>query len=124
MGTTPDRVKPKTIRLVFVCFSAKHAAIRRENNDWLAQNQANVWEWSGMSIHGLLFQWNSTIKIQLIKRVGHCKNLASLQFEEKKDMDMMRETGKIGAMSLSQLLFDAEGLGVSEVDEFWLALIN
>jgi hypothetical protein len=27
-------------------------------------------------------------------------------------------------MSPSQLLFDAEGLGVSEVDECWLALIN
>jgi hypothetical protein len=32
-------------------------------------------------------------------------------------MDMVGETGKIGTMSLSQLLFDAGGLGVSEVDE-------
>jgi hypothetical protein len=31
----------------------------------LAQNQNNVSEWSGMSIRGLLFQWVSTIKIQL-----------------------------------------------------------
>ena len=77
-----------------------------------------------MSTGGLLFQWNSTTQIQLIKRVGHCKNLVSLQFEEMKDMDMVGETGKIGIMSPSQLLFDAEGLGVSEVDECWLALIN
>jgi len=31
----------------------------------LARNQNNVSEWSDMSTHGLLFQWASTIKIQL-----------------------------------------------------------
>jgi hypothetical protein len=31
----------------------------------LAGNQDNVSEWSNMSIRGLLFQWASTIKIQL-----------------------------------------------------------
>jgi hypothetical protein len=47
------------------CFSAKHAALRRKNKDWLARNQNNVSEWSDMSTRGLLFQWASTIKIQL-----------------------------------------------------------
>jgi hypothetical protein len=48
------------------CFAAKHAALRRNGKDWLvARNQNNVSEWSDMSIHGLLFQWDSTIKIQL-----------------------------------------------------------
>jgi len=31
----------------------------------LAQNQDNVSEWGDKSIHGLLFQWVSTIKIKL-----------------------------------------------------------
>jgi hypothetical protein len=48
------------------CFSAKHAALRRKSKDWLAQNQDNVSDWGDMSIHGLLLQWASTIKIQLI----------------------------------------------------------
>ena len=47
------------------CFSAKHAALRRKSKDWLAQNQDNVSEWDDMSICRLLFQWPSTIKIQL-----------------------------------------------------------
>jgi hypothetical protein len=46
-------------------FSAKHAALRRKSKDWLARNQNNVSEWSDMSTRGLLFQWSSTIKIQL-----------------------------------------------------------
>ena len=46
-------------------FSAKHAALRRKSKDWSARNQNNVSEWSNMSAHELLFQWASTIKIQL-----------------------------------------------------------
>ena len=49
-----------------ICFlSAKHAAFMRKSKDWLARNQNNVSEWSDMSTLGLLFQWASTIKIQL-----------------------------------------------------------
>jgi predicted LPLAT superfamily acyltransferase len=47
------------------CFSAKHAALRRESKDWLARNQNNVSEWSDISTRILLFQWASTIKIYL-----------------------------------------------------------
>ena len=39
--------------------------MRRKSKDWLARNQENVFEWGDMYIRGLLFQWPSTIKIQL-----------------------------------------------------------
>jgi hypothetical protein len=45
------------------CFSAKHTALRRKSNDWLAQKQDNLSERGDMPIHRLLFQWASTIKI-------------------------------------------------------------
>ena len=40
-------------------------SIKEKSKDWLAENQDNVSEWSNMSTCGLLFQWDSTIKIQL-----------------------------------------------------------
>ena len=46
------------------CFSAKHAALRSKSKDLFAWNQDNVFELSDMSTHGLLFQWDNTIKIQ------------------------------------------------------------
>ena len=41
MGLSPDRVKPKTIKLVFVAspLSKQAALIRRKSKDWLAQNK-------------------------------------------------------------------------------------
>ena len=42
-----------------------YAELRSKNEDWLTQNQDNVSEWGDMSIHEQLFQWVSTIKIQL-----------------------------------------------------------
>jgi hypothetical protein len=56
MGSSPDQVQPKTIKFVFVCFSANHAAIKRKSKDFFARNQDNVSEWSKMFIHGLMFQ--------------------------------------------------------------------
>ena len=47
------------------CFSTKYTVLKSKNKDWLARNQDNVSEWSDMSTRGLLFQWASTIKIQL-----------------------------------------------------------
>jgi hypothetical protein len=47
------------------CFSAKHAALRRKSKDWLTRNQNSVSEWGDMSTRQLLFQWVSTLKIQL-----------------------------------------------------------
>jgi len=46
-----------------ICFSAKHAALGRMSKDWA--NQDNVSQGGDMSIQGLLFQWATSIKIQL-----------------------------------------------------------
>jgi hypothetical protein len=37
------------------CFSAKHAALRRESKYWLARYQNDVSEWSDMSTRRMLF---------------------------------------------------------------------
>ena len=47
------------------CFSAKYSTLRSKSKDWFARNQDEVSEWSDMSTHGLLFQWASSVKIQL-----------------------------------------------------------
>jgi hypothetical protein len=62
-GSTP--VKTKDYRIGICCFSAKHTALRSKSKDWLTQIQDNVSKWSKMSIHGMLFKWANTIKIQL-----------------------------------------------------------
>jgi hypothetical protein len=46
----------KDFEIGICCFSAKYAALRRKNKDWLGQNQDNVSGWGDMSIRGLLFQ--------------------------------------------------------------------
>ena len=55
----------KDYKIGICCFSTKHAALKRKSKDWLAWNEDNVSEWGYMSICRLLFQWASTIKIQL-----------------------------------------------------------
>ena len=57
--------KTKDYNIGICCFSSKYATLRRKSNDWLAKNQDNVSECDDMSIRGLLFQWASTIKMQL-----------------------------------------------------------
>jgi hypothetical protein len=52
-------------KICICCFSAKHAALRRKSKDWLTRNQNNMCTWSDISTHRLLFQWVSTINIQL-----------------------------------------------------------
>jgi hypothetical protein len=64
-GFEPRSGKTKDYKIDICCFSAKHAAFRWKSKNWLARNQNNVSEWGDMSLHGLLFQWASTIKIQL-----------------------------------------------------------
>jgi hypothetical protein len=64
-GFKPRPGQTKDFKIGICCFSTKHAALRRKSKDWLAWNQHNVSEWSDMSTRGLLFQWASTIKIQL-----------------------------------------------------------
>ena len=55
----------KTYNIGIWYFSAKHAVLRGKSRDWLVRNQNNVSEWNEMSTRWLLFQWTSTIKIQL-----------------------------------------------------------
>jgi hypothetical protein len=52
-------------KISICCFSPYHAALSGKNIDWLAWNQDNVSRVEHMSTRGLLFQWASTIKIQL-----------------------------------------------------------
>ena len=64
-GFEPRSGQPKDYKIGICCFSAKHETLRRNGKYWLARNQDNVSEWSDKSIRGLLFQWVSTIQIQL-----------------------------------------------------------
>ena len=64
-GFEPRSGQTKDYKIGICFFSAKHAAFRRKSKDGLARNQDNVSEWSDMSTRGLLFQWASTMKIQL-----------------------------------------------------------
>ena len=64
-GFEPRLGKTKDYEIGIWYFSAKDTALRSKSKDWLARNQNNVWEWSYMSTWGLLFQWASTIQIQL-----------------------------------------------------------
>jgi hypothetical protein len=64
-GFKPKSGQTKDYAIGMCSFSAKHAALRRKSKDWLARNHDNVSEWGDMSIRGLLFQWASTIQIQL-----------------------------------------------------------
>ena len=64
-GFEPRSGQTKDYKIGICFFSAKHAAFRRKSKDGLARNQDNVSEWSNMSTRGLLFQWASTMKIQL-----------------------------------------------------------
>ena len=47
------------------CFSSKCAALSKKSKNRLVRNQNNVSECGNMSIRRRLFQWASTIKIQL-----------------------------------------------------------
>ena len=64
-GFKPQLGQTKDYKIGICFFSTKHAALKRKSKDWLIQNQNNVYEWSDMSTRRLLFQWTSTIKIQL-----------------------------------------------------------
>ena len=61
----PQSGQIKNYKIGICCFYAKHATLRRKNKDWLARTRNNVSEWGDRSIRGLLFQWASTLKIQI-----------------------------------------------------------
>jgi len=64
-GFEPRAGLTKYYEIGMRCFSAEHSALRRKSKDWLVRNQDTMSKWGDMSILGLLFQWASTIKIQL-----------------------------------------------------------
>ena len=47
MGSSPGRIKPKTL-MQLCCFSDNYAVLRRKSKDGLAQHDDNVSVWSGM----------------------------------------------------------------------------
>jgi hypothetical protein len=65
-GFEPLSGQTNDYKISIRCFYAKHATLRRKSRDWLARNQNNVSEWSDRSFLGLLFQWATTMKIQLL----------------------------------------------------------
>ena len=64
-GFDPRSGQTKDYQVGICWFSAKHAALRRKNKDWLAWNHDNVSGWGDMSICRLLLQSTNTIKIQV-----------------------------------------------------------
>ena len=55
-GFEPRSGQTKDYKIGICCFSAKHAALRRQSKDWLSRNHNNVSECGDVSIRGLLFQ--------------------------------------------------------------------
>ena len=55
-GSVHRSVETKDYTIGICCFSAKHATLTRKSKDWLDRSQDDVYEWSDMSIRGLLFQ--------------------------------------------------------------------
>ena len=49
-GFEPRSGHTKDYKIGMCCSSAKHAALKRKNKDWLARNQDNVSDWGDMSI--------------------------------------------------------------------------
>ena len=61
-GLSPDWVKPKTIKLVLI---ASYVKLRSKGKDMVGPEAGKFVRIGDMSIRGVLFQWVSTIKIQL-----------------------------------------------------------
>jgi len=60
-GFDPKSGQTKDNKVGICCFSTKHTALKSKSKDWLARNHDNVSEWRDMSIHRLLFQWDSVL---------------------------------------------------------------
>jgi len=60
----------KDYKIGICWFSPENAVLWGKCNNWSARNQNNVSEWKDLSTQGLMFQWASAIKIQLIVQSG------------------------------------------------------
>jgi hypothetical protein len=49
-GFEPQSGQIKDFKIGMCCFSAKQAALKRKNKDWLARNQNDVYEWNVVSV--------------------------------------------------------------------------
>ena len=49
-GFEPQTGQIKDFKIGMCCFSAKQAALKRKNKDWLARNQNDVSEWNVVSV--------------------------------------------------------------------------
>ena len=58
-------LQTKDYQIDICCFSAKYAALKCKNKEWLAQNQDNVSEWDDMSTRGLYSFSDLTQQFQL-----------------------------------------------------------
>jgi hypothetical protein len=74
-GFEPRSGQIKDYKTGICCFSAKHTALRSKTKDWLTRDQNNVSKLGDICIRGLLFQWASTIKIQLSMLVKNKSDL-------------------------------------------------
>ena len=54
------QVQMKDCEIGVCWFSAKHAALRSNSNDWFNWNQVNMSEWSDICFRRLLFQRTRT----------------------------------------------------------------
>ena len=80
-GFEPRSGQTKDYIFRICCLSANHAALRSKSKDWLARNEGNVSEWSHMFTRGLLFQWATTIKIQLSELVWNKADLIIISWK-------------------------------------------
>ena len=60
----------KDYEIGICCFSVKNTVLERKNKDGLVGIRIMCLKWSDMSNCRLLFQWASTIKIQLSLKCG------------------------------------------------------
>ena len=65
MGSCPRPGQTKDYKICICCFSADHTVLRSKSKDWLAWIRLMCPECSDMSTMVVLFQWASTVEIQL-----------------------------------------------------------
>jgi hypothetical protein len=55
-GFEPRSGQIKDYKIGIYCYSAKDAALKRKDKDWLVRDNDNLSKWGDLSTRGLLFQ--------------------------------------------------------------------
>jgi hypothetical protein len=55
-GFEPRSGQIKDYKIGIYCYSAKDAALKRKDQDWLVRDNDNLSKWGDLSTRGLLFQ--------------------------------------------------------------------